>query len=177
MQQLPCVGVPHFEEMVVHSRDDCIVMAVPRYHGDFGFEVAFLFTHWFSAEKQKKNRWEKHAAALKTFCLLATQRNHQHLLQVTTSLSSTACPCLLTFINKTFLQLLAGRSYGSSFFKTCKQSCVTSNNMRLRDSNSSDLDRSLNTFHAFDTSKLNYFLFGETQIVQHRSLRNDSTLV
>lgn len=40
--------------MVVHSRDDCIVMAIPRHHGDFGFEVAFLFAHWLNSKQKKK---------------------------------------------------------------------------------------------------------------------------
>lgn len=36
--------------MVVHSGDDCVVMAIPRHHGDFGFEVAFLFARWLNSE-------------------------------------------------------------------------------------------------------------------------------
>lgn len=39
--------------MVVNSRDDCIIMTIPRYHGDFGFEVAFLFSHCFSTDTGK----------------------------------------------------------------------------------------------------------------------------
>lgn len=38
--------------MVVNSCDDCIVMAIPRHHGDFGFEVAFLFIQWFSTKEK-----------------------------------------------------------------------------------------------------------------------------
>lgn len=53
MQQLSCVGIPNFQEMVVNSSDDCIVMAIPCYHGDFGFQVAFLFPYWFSTDKEK----------------------------------------------------------------------------------------------------------------------------
>ena len=45
--------------MVVNSRDDCIVMAIPCYHGNFGFEVAFLFTHCFSTVRQKKQKKHK----------------------------------------------------------------------------------------------------------------------
>lgn len=41
--------------MVVNSRDNCIVMAIPRYHGDFGFKVAVLFIHWFRTKKSKTN--------------------------------------------------------------------------------------------------------------------------
>lgn len=36
--------------MVVHGGDDCVVMAIPRHHGDFGFEVAFLFARWLNSE-------------------------------------------------------------------------------------------------------------------------------
>lgn len=41
--------------MVVHSGDDRVVMAIPRHHGDFGFEVAFLFARWLNSEQEK--RW------------------------------------------------------------------------------------------------------------------------
>lgn len=54
MQQLSSVGVPHFEEMVVHSGDDCVVMAIPRHHGDFGFEVAFLFARWRNPGREQR---------------------------------------------------------------------------------------------------------------------------
>lgn len=40
--------------MVVHSRDDCVIVAVPRYHGDFGFEVAFLFARRLNTERREK---------------------------------------------------------------------------------------------------------------------------
>lgn len=53
MQQLSSVGVPHFEEMVVHSGDDRVVMAIPRHHGDFGFEVAFLFARWLNSGREQ----------------------------------------------------------------------------------------------------------------------------
>lgn len=53
MQQLSSVGVPHFEEMVVHSSNDCVVMAIPCHHGDFWFEVAFLFARWLHSEREQ----------------------------------------------------------------------------------------------------------------------------
>lgn len=55
VKQLPRVGVPHFEEMVVHRRDDCVVVAIPCYHRDFGFEVALLFSQSFGAERNNTN--------------------------------------------------------------------------------------------------------------------------
>lgn len=54
MQQLSSVGVPHFEKMVVDSGDDCVVMAIPRHHGDFGFKVAFLFARWLNSEREQR---------------------------------------------------------------------------------------------------------------------------
>lgn len=55
VKQLPRVGVPHFEEMVVHRRDDCVVVAIPCYHRDFGFEVALLFSQSFGTERNNTN--------------------------------------------------------------------------------------------------------------------------
>lgn len=57
--------------MVVHSRDDCIVMAIPRHHGDFGFEVAFLFAHCLNSEQKQRAK----KIQLETYCMV-------HLLKI-----------------------------------------------------------------------------------------------
>lgn len=38
MQQRSCVRVPHFDQIVVDSGDDGVVMAIPGHHGDLGLE-------------------------------------------------------------------------------------------------------------------------------------------
>lgn len=35
MKQLPCTGIPNFEQMVIHSRNNILIILVPSYHGYF----------------------------------------------------------------------------------------------------------------------------------------------
>lgn len=70
--------------MVVHSRDDCIVMAIPRHHGDFGFEVAFLFARWLNSEQKKKIK----RTQLETYCMLHLLKKYtKHLMDSLAELS------------------------------------------------------------------------------------------
>lgn len=54
VQELPCVGIPHFEEMIVDSSNDRVVMAIPWHHGDLGFEKALFFC-WRPRAAERKH--------------------------------------------------------------------------------------------------------------------------
>lgn len=42
MKQLSRIRIPNFEEMIVNSSDDSVVVPVPGHHGHFGFEETFI---------------------------------------------------------------------------------------------------------------------------------------
>lgn len=73
--------VPHFEEMVVDSRDDSVVMAIPRHHGDFELEEALIVGCWFRAEERERTSQgaqtqkcvETHRDVVKPFFTLVEQ--------------------------------------------------------------------------------------------------------
>jgi len=42
MKQLPRTGIPNFEQMIIHSRNDVVIILVPSYHSYFRLHE-FLF--------------------------------------------------------------------------------------------------------------------------------------
>lgn len=43
MEQLPCTGIPNFEQVIIHSRNNVVVILVPSYHGYFRLHEFVFF--------------------------------------------------------------------------------------------------------------------------------------
>lgn len=43
MKQLPCTGIPNFEKMIIHSRNNIVIILVPSYHGYFRLHKFVFF--------------------------------------------------------------------------------------------------------------------------------------
>lgn len=43
MEQLPCAGIPNFEQVIIHSRNNIVVILVPGYHGYFRLHEFVFF--------------------------------------------------------------------------------------------------------------------------------------
>lgn len=43
MEQLPCAGIPNFEQVIIHSCNNIVVILVPGYHGYFRLHEFVFF--------------------------------------------------------------------------------------------------------------------------------------
>lgn len=57
MEQLPRTGIPNFEQVIIHSRNNVVVILVPSYHGYFRLHEFVFFCTRVTIFK-KSNRSE-----------------------------------------------------------------------------------------------------------------------
>lgn len=57
MEQLPCTGIPNFEQVIIHSCNNVVVILVPSYHGYFRLHELVFFCTGVTIFK-KSNRSE-----------------------------------------------------------------------------------------------------------------------